>query len=59
MAGPKVITARLLSSCFLARGSSRALCGYGGVGKTQIGPEYAHRYMAEYDVIWWVSTGRA
>src|SRR6202044_1288869 len=33
----------------------QALHGMGGVGKTQLAAEYAHRFAASYDLAWWIN----
>ncbi|MEU4242917.1 FxSxx-COOH system tetratricopeptide repeat protein [Actinoplanes sp. NPDC026619] len=38
-----------------AEGGRIALEGINGVGKTQIALEYAHRFAATYDIVWWIS----
>jgi tetratricopeptide (TPR) repeat protein len=49
-----------LRNQLLAGGTAvaRALHGFGGVGKTQLAVEYAHRFCGAYELVWWITADR-
>jgi hypothetical protein len=45
---------RLRQSNTTAIGQMQAISGFGGIGKTQLVSEYAHRHRRDYDAIFWM-----
>ncbi|MFJ6904085.1 FxSxx-COOH system tetratricopeptide repeat protein [Streptomyces griseoluteus] len=54
-AGRETEIARLRESLLKeSKAVPQVLHGMGGVGKTQLALEYAHRFAGQYDLVWWI-----
>ena len=49
----------IIRDSLLSGRRSVAIHGLGGIGKSQIGIEYAHRFASQYDIIWWIDAEQA
>jgi tetratricopeptide (TPR) repeat protein len=51
----EALRARLRAEPGVVVTQTGAIHGLGGVGKTELALEFAHRYQADYDLVWWIS----
>jgi tetratricopeptide (TPR) repeat protein len=52
--GREELLAELHRALSATPASPQAICGLGGIGKTQLVAHYTYRHAADYSVVWWV-----